>query len=214
MPSAGQLRILQRNYILFFFSNPSNHPNEIKTQNISAASSNKEGCKRKPSSLHHQKGPGEDVRPAPAQEIQPASGSRVHFYYLLYMQSSSRLIHHCLVWIDHQTGQGRSELQEKITSVNLPSAQDISCARKHHCRPLTTCSYFSPPVNAPKVCAPKRPRHIWDTWHIYRHCISLINVDFLYINIYTHLFVHLHNSSMFIFRFVRCFKLYVSSCKL
>ncbi len=50
-----------------------------------------------------EKGPAEDVLPAPAQEVQPASGAADPILHRHYSVCSLH-IHHCVVWIGHQTG--------------------------------------------------------------------------------------------------------------
>ncbi len=77
------------------------------------------------------KGPAEDVRPASAQEVQPASGAAdpiSHRYYVV----CSLCVSHCRVWIGHQTGQEQTtavRTAERIISEDLPSTQDLNMSR-------------------------------------------------------------------------------------
>lgn len=55
---------------------------------------------------NHQKdpAPAEDELLAAAQEVQPASGAADPVLYCNHPDCSLH-IHHCLIWIEHQTGQ-------------------------------------------------------------------------------------------------------------
>lgn len=96
------------------------------------------------------KGLAEHPLPLPAQEVQPVLEA-VETFVLCNNTVSSLLIHHCMVWISHQTGQGQTiedsedSRKKKITAAKfiqynsrVEKRTDISSANHHTM--VTTCS--------------------------------------------------------------------------
>lgn len=94
---------------------------------------------------NHQKGPVEDALPAPAQEVQPASGAIDPFLHCNNPVCALH-IHHCFVWISYRTGQQtetESEVCRKTSAVSrLPinSALHKSRIRKQETDSITAGS--------------------------------------------------------------------------
>ncbi|KAI3364219.1 hypothetical protein L3Q82_011018 [Scortum barcoo] len=116
---------------------------------------------------HQEEGPAEDVLPAPTQEVQPASGTADSVCPLH--------IHHCVVWISHQTGQEQTTTDSqdcrKKSSVPacLPSIQDlvlrpesgngqVTSLQIHHTLDIT-CFTSSPPGRRYRALYAKTTRH-------------------------------------------------------
>lgn len=108
------------------------------------------------------KGLAEHPLPLPAQEVQPVLEA-VETFVLCNNTVSSLLIHHCMVWISHQTGQGQtiedSEDSRKKKSLlpNLFSTNQES--RNEQTSALQTITPWSQPVPAAPSDTCSRSKH-------------------------------------------------------
>lgn len=107
--------------------------------------------------------PAEDVHPAPAQEVQPASGN-ADSVLLCNNPVRSLFIHHCLNWIGHRTQQrdynGQSGLQRKLVPASNPfrtfthpdSGNEQETSLQTHRALNTTCPKDFPPRRTRSLC--------------------------------------------------------------
>lgn len=85
----------------------------------------------------------------------------------------SLLIHHCLVWTGHQTGQDQIPLDSLDCRENYPElihVQSQETGRKHHCRPVTP---WTQPVPCPLLEVLKNI----NTFSSYRPQISQSHIE-------------------------------------
>lgn len=106
--------------------------------------------------------PAEDVHPAPAQEVQPASGN-ADSVLLCNNPVRSLFIHHCLNWIGHRTQRdynGQSGLQRKLVPASNPfrtfthpdSGNEQETSLQTHRAVNTTCPKDFPPRRTRSLC--------------------------------------------------------------
>lgn len=92
------------------------------------------------------KGLAEHPLPLPAHEVQPVLEA-VETFVLCSNTVSSLLIHHCMVWISHQTGQGQT----------IEDSEDSR--KKNHCCQIHSVQIKSRETNRHQLCKPSHHGH-------------------------------------------------------